>query len=127
MSFVTQLLCEDDDPVDMPDLAQVESAVSKLDGNKCTMVVLRGDGPDVNLSIGGGSGGLYVVSLTYDNRRFLTLLNPTAQTGRISMVCGGQRGEFDAKKCAVRSVMLQAVRTFAATGERDVTLHWSRW
>jgi hypothetical protein len=126
MSFVQQLLCENDEPIDLPNLEQLTSAISKLDGKTYTMILLKGQSPDTNLSIGGGFEGHYVVSLTYDNRRFFTLLNPSAPAGRLSLICGGQRGEFEATKCADRPSTLQAVKTFATTGERDTVLRWSK-
>ena len=76
------------------------------------------------MAVGGGADGKYVVYTTDDNERFFTLLNPDAPPGRVSMVCGEQRGEFEAEKCAERPAMLRAVRTFATTGNRDPRLRW---
>ncbi len=126
MLFIQQLQRDNEEPIDVSDTAEVESAVAQLDGAIHTMVVLKGQSPDTHMAVGGGSDGRYVVYIGYDNQRFFTLLNPKAPSGKVSLVCGGQRGEFEAIKCADQSSMLQAVRTFATTGERDTTLRWSK-
>jgi hypothetical protein len=115
------------DPVAPATLEQIEQAVLRLDGKARTLVTIHGgDRQDTYIGVGGGADGKYVVYIGYANERFFTLLDPDAPPGKVSMVTGGQRGEFEARKCAARPAMLQAVRTFAMTGERDAALRWSR-
>jgi hypothetical protein len=124
--IATQLHVESERAVEDPTLEQIERALACLDGSKVTFVGIKGDRPDQSITIGGGTDGKYVVSATFDNRRFFTVINPDAKPGRIAMPAGGQLSEFDATQCVDRPAMMQAVRTFVTTGELDKALKWAR-
>src|SRR5580658_993287 len=124
MNYVSQLLCENDEPKDDPGMDEIKTAVLRLEGSTCTMVLLKGQWPDECLCIGGGFNGLYTVWYTRDNQRFFTLQGTGSKTQLVSMVCGGQRGEYSASCCANQADMLRAVETFASAGVRDEALKW---
>jgi hypothetical protein len=110
-----------------PTWATIEGAILGLDGEKKTMVVLgTGDDGDVpHMAVAGGKAGRYVVYVTYDNAEFHSLLDPTAPDGQVSLVAGGQRGDFSLMKCVDLKTALRAAATFSATGALDDALHWS--
>ncbi len=77
------------------------------------------------MAVGGGENGNYVTYATFDNQHFHTLLNPSNPSGIITLVIGGQKGEYAANECVDLNMVLKAARKFAETGKLDETVLWS--
>jgi hypothetical protein len=108
-----------------PRWSDIESAVRRLDGNSCSLLILGiGKTPVPHMAIGGGEAGKYIVYVTTDNLTFTNLINLAAAQGRFSLVAGGQRGEYDLRLCVSLSDALRAAKHYAETGRTDPTLTW---
>jgi hypothetical protein len=117
----------DSDPDELinPTWSEIESAIRRLDGNTCTLLVLGiGEPPVPHMAIGGGEDGKYIVYTTADNLSFATLINPAASFGKCLLVAGGQRGEYDLRKFVSLTDAMRAAKTYAETGATDPTLAW---
>jgi len=108
-----------------PDWTDIESAIRRLDGDSCSLLIL-GIGPASvpHMAIGGGDQGRYIVYATADNVVFHTLINPQAPPGKCLIVAGGERGDYDLQLCVGLTEALQAARTYAESGQLDSTLKW---
>jgi Immunity protein Imm1 len=107
-----------------PSLDDVEMAVRALDGVHNTMVVLGTDGPG-HMAIGGGAGR-YIVYSTPDNLTFYVPIDPVAPQGSITLVAGGEEGEYPARQTADLDSALRAARTYTRDGSQDPTLTWEQ-
>ncbi len=108
-----------------PSWCDIETAIRRLDGNTCTLVILGiGDPPVPHMAIGGGAEGKYIVYVTPDNVIFQRLIDPQARMGKFLLVAGGQRGDYDLKLCVSLSHTLRAAKTYAETGQLDARLAW---
>jgi len=108
--------------IEHPSLDDLVKAVQALDGRTRTLVTLEA-GDDHHMGIGGGGSG-YIVYMTVDYRRFKNLVI-TGKTGpKVSLICGGQEGEFAAKQCVDLLTAQRAADTFANDGQADPTLNW---
>lgn len=107
-----------------PSLDDVEAAVRALDGMHNTMVVLGTDGPD-HMAIGGGAGR-YIVYTTTDNLTFSVPTDPFAAEGTVTLVAGGEEGEYPARQTVDLDMALRASRTYARDGSQDPTLAWEQ-
>ncbi|GJD19003.1 hypothetical protein RIVM261_039590 [Rivularia sp. IAM M-261] len=110
------------DFIENPDWNQVESAIRELDGASHTLVTLGAD-EETYMSIGGGAGK-YIVTVTFDNLNFYTLLDLAKSNNIEKLVVGGQYGNFPANHCVDILRCLLAARTFALEGKLDELLTW---
>ena len=118
---------EDRDPAELehPAWTDIESAIRRLDGDSCSLLILGiGPPPVPHMAIGGGDQGRYIVYATLDNIVFHKLVNPQAPPGKCLMVAGGQRGDYDLQLCVGLTEALQAARTYAESGQLDSKLKW---
>ena len=109
-----------------PTWEQIETAIRRLDGKRCTLVILGVGDPVPHMGIGGGDDGRYIVYATPDNMSFHTLVNPSAPPGRCMLTAGGQTGDYDLKRCVSLREVLLAAKTYAETGQIDAGLTWER-
>ena len=131
MSFAT-VLTTDDGTVQNPSWSEIEAAILSLDGKTSTLVVLDPGPPkgpptgDHHMGIGGGKNDLCVVYLTEGNLRFANLEDPgrTGGAGRVTMLAGGQEGDYRAEQCVHRALALRAARAYFETGTRAPDLRW---
>ena len=107
-----------------PTWEQIEIAIRRLDGDRCTLLILGIGDPVPHMGIGGGEDGRYIVYATPDNLSFHTLINPNAPPGKCMLKAGGQVGNYALKKCVSLREALLAVKTYAETGEVDAGLTW---
>jgi hypothetical protein len=118
---------EDQDPgeVQHPAWKDIESAVRRLNGGSCSLLILGiGPPPVPHMAIGGGDQGRYIVYVTPDNVVFYKLVNPNAPQGKWLMVAGGQEGDYDLELCVGLTEALQAAKTYAESGMLDPKLAW---
>ncbi|MBF6590654.1 MAG: hypothetical protein IVW57_09000 [Ktedonobacterales bacterium] len=144
--YVTRLDADDwttgqqqNEMIERPDLAGIEAALRRLDGERWTLVVLGTEGdsdtipdttPDTTyMGIGGGAGGRYVVFISDDRGESFILRESETdlpEESAVALVIGGQSGEYPARHCVGQEAMLRAARTFAVDGARDTSLAWER-
>lgn len=108
-----------------PNWNQIESAIRELDGNTKTLVTL-GEDDENYITIGGGNGGKYIVSVTFDNLEFHNLVDLSKPPQTETLVVGGQEGIYPAKMCVDLLRCLLAARTFAESKKLDSLLSWER-
>lgn len=108
-----------------PDLETIEAAIRALDGERRTLVTLRGAG-DHHLAVGGGEEGKFIVYITSDNESFLVAINPAMQdaSGTILLCAGGQEGDFPVRQVIGVAESLAAARSFAVTGSPAESVTW---
>ena len=106
-----------------PDWSQIESAIRELDGNTKTLVT-SGEDDETYITIGGGNGGKYIVSVTFDNLEFHNLIDLSKPNQTETLVVGGQEGIYPAKMCVDLLRCLLAARTFTECGKLDSLLSW---
>ena len=111
--------------LDNPSWDEIEKAIRRLDGERCSLVILGIGDPVPHMGIGGGGEGKYIVYTTRDNMHFHTLINPSAPAGKCMLVAGGQLGDYEQKKCVSLREALQAAKTYAETGQIDSGLTWA--
>jgi hypothetical protein len=111
---------------DDPAWQDIETAIRRLDGRKCTMLILEIGDPVPHMGIGGGEDGKYIVYTTPDNWVFHNLINPQAAPGKSLLVAGGQRGDYANRQCINLPEVLRAAKTYAETGELDPSLVWEK-
>jgi Immunity protein Imm1 len=109
--------------IDNPNWHQIETAIRELDGKSKTLVTLGAD-EETYMSIGGGQSGKYVVTVTFDNIKFYTLVDLSKSDEIQTLVVGGQESEYPAKMCVDLLRCLLAARTFTESGKLDSLLTW---
>ncbi len=98
------------------DWLDIETAIRRLDGDSCSLVVLGiGEPPVPHMAIGGGHGR-YIVYATSDNITFYKAVDPNAAGGKCDLVAGGQRGSHDLRLCIGLDEALRAAKAYAETG-----------
>ena len=107
-----------------PTWERIETAIRRLDGERCTLLILGVGDPVPHMGIGGGEDGKYIVYATPDNMSFHTLVNPSAPPGKCMLTAGGQAGDYDLKRCVSLREVLLAAKTYAETGQTDAGLTW---
>jgi hypothetical protein len=109
--------------------ADIEAAIRRLDGERCTELLLRGfaeDEQDVGPMMGvGGGGGHYLVWATTDGEDMHNLRNPDGDPSEsVTFVAGGQRVRVRLSEVVDLGTALRAARAFAESGEIDPALAW---
>ncbi|MBD2083530.1 Imm1 family immunity protein [Trichocoleus sp. ST-U3] len=109
--------------IESPHWRPIEAAIRELDGKSRTLVTLGAD-DETYMSIGGGKGGKYIVTVTFDNLNFHVLIEPSKPDETEKLVVGGQEGIYPAKMCVDLLRCLLAARTFTETGKLEPLLCW---
>lgn len=109
--------------IQSPNWNQIEAAIRELDGKSKTMVTL-GTNDETYMTIGGGQSGKYVVTVTFDNFDFYTLVDLSKPDEIEQLVVGGQEGNYPAKMCVDLLSCRLAARTFVQSGKLDELLAW---
>ena len=107
-----------------PSLTDIIGAVTRLDGKERTLVTLHSEG-DAHMSIG-GDGGRFVVYITSDNEVFHTLTGDGDPSAVVTLVAGGQEGEYPGNTVVGKDEMLSAVEHYFSDGEPHPALKWIR-
>ncbi|MCW3002034.1 MAG: hypothetical protein JWQ20_1332 [Conexibacter sp.] len=108
-----------------PSLEQVRAAIAMLDGDRHTLVLVTGDDEFPQLSVGGGNEGRFVAVYGDANGDFWLLEGDAAARGTVTVVTGGQAGDFKAKFVVDRSVALRAALAFFGDGEPRSEGRWT--
>jgi hypothetical protein len=109
-----------------PTWQDIESAIRRLDGDTCSLLILGLSDPVPHLAIGGGQDGKYIVYATPDNLTFYNLINPQAAPGKSMLVAGGQQGDYANKQCVGLPEVLRAAKTYAESGRLESSLVWEK-
>jgi hypothetical protein len=113
------------DFIEKPNWSQIEAAIRQLNGKNQTLVTLAAD-DETYTTIGGGSAGKYVVSVTFDNLDFYNLVDLSKPEATEKLVIGGQEGLYSAKMSVDLLRCLLAARTFSESGKLDSLLSWEK-
>ena len=106
------------------DWQQIETAIKDLDAHQKTLVLLEADG-ETHMAVGGGLGR-YVVYVTFDNKSFHYLIDPSKAEVEETLVVGGQEGYYPAKLCVDLSTTLKAAKTFTEFGTLEKSVLWEK-
>jgi hypothetical protein len=109
-----------------PTWQDIETAIRRLDGDRCSLLILGIGDPVPHMGIGGGHEGKYIVYATPDHQIFHNLINPNAAPGKSFLVAGGQLGDYANRQCIDLTVTLRAAKTYAESGQLDTSLIWER-
>lgn len=112
-----------DEIIEKPDVAAVESAILRLDGDRTTEVCIEAN--DESCLILGGGAGRYVGFISRGEEEMHDLVTPAGSADPCIELCtGGQTGYFAERQLVDLSTALRAARTFAETGELDPSVTW---
>lgn len=109
-----------------PTIEEIAAALTALDGDCHTQVVISDETDDAFISGGGGKDGLYVVYITLDgNESFYNLLDDKSESEEtITLMTAGEPHEYPRYACVDYATMLKAFETFANEGKVDENLKW---
>lgn len=108
--------------IDRPREADLLEAIDRLDERVYTLVIVGGEG-EAHLAVGGGRGR-FVVYATFDNRTFHNLVERGRPGGVITIVAGGQAGEYPACQVVDRERAIRAASRFLSEGRLGEDLGW---
>jgi Immunity protein Imm1 len=112
------------DHVDDLTVDLVAQLARSLDGDLHTLVTLS-PGGDAHMAIGGDAASGLVVYVTADNRSFHNLrTGHPSRSSPITVVAGGQPGDYDAHHVVSLEEALAAATQYAETGQLDDGLNW---
>lgn len=103
----------------------VPDLVGMLDGERHTLLTLSPEQGDAHMAVGGDSRSGLVVYMTEDNESFLNLRARDREAGvEISVVAGGQPGEYDSSIVVTLEEALAAATCYAESGKPSDELQW---
>ncbi|MEH2386441.1 MAG: Imm1 family immunity protein [Nostoc sp.] len=102
---------------------QIEAAIRELDGESKTLVILKSD-DETYMNIRGGKSAKYVVTATFNNKKFDVLVDLSKSDEIEKLVVGGQEENYSAKMCVDLLHCLVAARAFTQSGKLDPLLSW---
>lgn len=115
------------DDVDGPGVeatrASLEDALAALDGDACTLVSL--EGIEAVLMCGGDVRSGLVVTLQSPMRTAVLTADGDATGRQVTLVAGGQPGDYPAEQVVDRTTATQAMVAFLETEDLDDGLTWS--
>jgi Immunity protein Imm1 len=113
--------------VEYPSEGDALDAVRALDGRTRTLVAVNAaDGS--SLTIGGGAGQYVAYVSTNDEKCFNLLADQEHGSGTVSLVAGGQEGDYPAEQVVELGQVLRAVRFFYQMAGTDNGQRWrSQW
>ncbi|TMR17021.1 hypothetical protein [Nonomuraea zeae] len=103
----------DDWEVDDPGMERIAASIGRLDGRRFTEVSVTDDEPFRYVSVAGGPE-LFLVTGESADGEILQLKAPGAGGGQVTLVCGGQLGEFERSDLVTRDAAVAAVAEFLA-------------
>ncbi|MEK4074404.1 hypothetical protein MHI01_10880 [Paenibacillus sp. FSL M7-0656] len=95
----------------------------KLDGDKFTLVFFEVS--DTGSALVGGGPEYFVVSITMDEHIY-TLMNDKQGNSEISLVIGGQLGNYCDNICIELIPMLEVLKYFYETGKLHESHQWKK-
>ncbi|MEK3707028.1 hypothetical protein MKY87_23565 [Paenibacillus sp. FSL R7-0198] len=95
----------------------------KLDGDKFTLVFFEVS--DTGSALVGGGPEYFVVSITMDEHIY-TLMNDKQGNSEISLVIGGQLGNYCDNICIELIPMLEVLKYFYETGKLHESHQWKQ-
>jgi hypothetical protein len=102
----------------------VADLVRSLDGSRHTLVTLS-PGGEAHMAIGGDASRGLIVYVTTDNTVFYNLrTNSDRPKGTVTVVAGGQPGDYDSDNVVTLEEGLTAAIHYAETGMRAESLVW---
>jgi len=112
--------------IEAPDWLSVIVCIKELDGEIKTQVTLNGADDSIVFCVGGGNNSLYNVYIALnDGESIYTLVDYSkSKINKVSLVTGGQMGDFEEYLCVPLSLVLKAAKTFWETGQVDNELNW---
>ncbi|WP_408894722.1 hypothetical protein [Paenibacillus taichungensis] len=99
------------------------SFLRKLDGDKFTLVFFEIS--DTDSALVGGGPEYFIVSITIDDTIY-TLMNDKLGNSEISLVAGGQLGNYCDNICIELIPMLEVIKYFYETGKLLETHIWKQ-
>ena len=113
--------------VENPSWEMIKDAITRLDGDKRSTVVV---GPS-NLHegfmvIGGGESGVYVCFVIDKDGTEINLLNPSEESDENMSVFMGETSIRSKKEAVDLETVLRVAKTYSASGKLDESLHWRR-
>jgi hypothetical protein len=104
----------------------IKQAILDMNGNNKTCVMLSPkEDSEESLTIGGGFNGQYILTITYDNEKFYTLMDSTKDSNSyIEMTVAVQTSKHPANICVGLGKVIRAVEHYAKTGELLKDLEW---
>lgn len=128
--FVNQITADkwigvstEDEVVVSPDLEDLHRTIEALDAEIKTSVFLKAE-TGAYMAIGGGHDQ-YVVYISPADQEFWNLIADEADAnGTISLVIGGQDGDYPARQVVDKNIAMKAAESFFLKGEREPSLHW---
>jgi len=113
--------------VQYPSEDDVLNAVRALDGLTRTLLAVNAaDGSSI--TIGGGPGHYVAYVSTNDEMCFNLLVDQEHSSGTVSLVAGGQEGDFPAEQVVKLDQVLRAVKFFYQAAGMDTDQRWrSQW
>jgi hypothetical protein len=113
----------EDEVIVSPTFDDLRRVIESLDANVKTSVFLEGEN-GAYLAVGGGSGQ-YIVYVSPSDQQFWNLIaNRTERNEKISLVVGGQDGDYAARQVVDKNSAIKAAKRFFLKGELDRSLHW---
>ncbi len=104
--------------------ALVASRILELDGRSRSLVTLCGG--EGHLAVGGDSAAGLVVYATPDNESFHQLTHGAPGDGQVTVVAGGQPGDYPAHHVVPADTAIVAATAYASRGELDDALSWEQ-
>ena len=107
---------------DDPDWEVVEERIAALDGAHHTIVTIyRGT---AHMACGGSAETGVVLYATFDNEQFWQLTNSDADDEPVSVVAGGQAGQYPRRVVVTAGQAHSAMRTFLESGVLHAVSTW---
>lgn len=98
-----------------PTLVDVAERLSALDGVNYTLLTLYIG--DSHIACGGSAETGLVVYVTFDDGTFWQLVNPGQEKSEVTVVAGGQAGNYPVKNVVCADAAMRAFTRFFETGE----------
>ncbi|MCA1975147.1 MAG: hypothetical protein LDL44_20120 [Caenispirillum sp.] len=112
----------DESVIEKPDEADLRRAIDDLDQATHTLVIVAGEG-EAHLGVGGGRGE-FVVYATFDNRTFYNLIDRSKAGAPVTVVAGGQAGDYPTSQVVDRDRAVVAATRFLTEGRLGDDLGW---
>ena len=108
-----------------PTLRDVLASIEALDGRSRTTVILSDAAQsDHYMGISGQWNGQYMVFVTKDNVRFVSLVDPQRSASKVTLFVGGQDGEFAERKLVTGDDVAAVASEFFETGCAKPGMPW---
>jgi hypothetical protein len=114
--------CETEE-IASPSWDDILKAIKALDGKRRTLVTLRG-ASSTEMVIGGGSDGRYIGYVAISDDSFQYLTSEHKDGPRVSLLIGGQEGDYPIDQVVTQTVVVTAAKTFSEIGSLDPQLMW---